>query len=94
MGTWQAFLKVIIIGVLAVYAIFNLWYWARRRFWAPWWLHSVAGTGLLFGIYMAWPDIPSEWSRALFLIFVMPVTVYVSFAIYFVHIVARHFGDE
>jgi uncharacterized membrane protein len=51
----------LIHGVLIIIAgVFNLWFWSRRRFWVPKYVHIVAAISLVIAILLGWMAFPLD----------------------------------
>jgi uncharacterized membrane protein len=45
----------LIHGVLIlIVGVFNLWFWSRRRFWVPKYVHVIAGTSFAIAFFLGW----------------------------------------
>jgi hypothetical protein len=76
--------------IFLIVGVFNLWFWSRRRFWVPKYVHVMAGISFVIAILLGWMafslDRVSDPGRAIrvwILITVLfPTIVYFAFAFY------------
>ncbi len=69
--------------ILVIMGIFNLWFWMRRGFWVPKYVHFIAAGGLIIGLYFAWLGYSESGNRdpwfLAWVVLLFPTLVYVCF---------------
>ncbi len=40
--------------VILIVGVFNLWFWSRRRFWVPKYVHIIAGISFVIALFLGW----------------------------------------
>ena len=69
--------------ILIVIGIFNVWFWMRRGFWVPKYVHFISAGGLFIGLYFAWLGYTQSGNRdpwfLAWVILLFPTLVYLCF---------------